>query len=211
MTPLWQLLVSGAVGSSLTYSLTWWRERKRMKDAYRAPQRDAIAGIIAATHELLLADHDFREVIGELARDARGERARQFTDDELDRVTREFSRTALGIERAFQVGRLTVVDATCYEQMGHAYNRFVQIKHAFGDILANQTPGTLDIATERMNAFARKLNRDVADLVLASHQRVSPVQSIWNRYRRREVAKRLKAEAAFFPTASDGQGSDSAT
>lgn len=204
VTPLWQLIVSGAVGSSLTYVFTWWRERKRMKDAYRAPQREAIGGIIAATHELLLAEGDFRDVIGELAKDGRGQPARQFNDDELDRVAKEFSRAILGIDRAFQVGRLTIVDATCYEKMGRAYNRFVQIKNAFGNIGSiEQTADNLEAATARINEFARQLNSDVADLVVASHKRVFPVQSVWNRYRRRDVAKRLRAEAAFFPTPGD--------
>jgi hypothetical protein len=191
-----QIIGGGAVGASLAYALSWWRERRRTKDAYRAPQREAIGGIIAATHELLLAETDFRQAISELANDARGQLARKFTDEQLDTVTREFNRTALGVDRAFQVGRLTIVEAACYEKMGVAYNRFVQIKNAFGDVLGNQTVDNLDVATSRMNDYARQLNRDVADLVLVSHTRVSPVQSVRNRFLRRGVRRRL--EAKFF-------------
>lgn len=191
-----QIVGGGAVGASLTYALTWWREPKRMADTYRAPQREAIGGILAATHELLLAESDFREAMGELAKEAQGESARGFSDEDLDRITKEFNRTALGIDRAFQVGRLTIVEAACYEKMGVAYNRFVQIKNAFGDLLANQTPENMLVATDRMNGFARQLNRDVADLVLVSYLKVSPVQSMRNRVRRRGVQRRLKAASS---------------
>jgi hypothetical protein len=198
-----QIVGGGLVGSALTYGLSWWRERRRTKDAYRAPQREAIGGIIAAMHELLLAEGDFREAIGELANDARGQPVRRFTDEQLGAVTREFNRTALGVDRAFQIGRLTIVEAACYEKMGVAYNRFVQIKNAFDDVLANQTVDNLDVTTGRMNDYARQLNRDVADLVVVSHTRVSPVQSLRNRYLRRGVRRRLEAEFFEQPAGED--------
>jgi len=31
-----QIIGGGVTGAALTYGLTWWRERRRMKDAYRA-------------------------------------------------------------------------------------------------------------------------------------------------------------------------------
>jgi hypothetical protein len=38
--------IGGVAGAALTYVLTSWRERCRTQDAYRAPQRRAIGGVV---------------------------------------------------------------------------------------------------------------------------------------------------------------------
>ncbi|AYJ06359.1 hypothetical protein MAA44156_03430 [Mycobacterium avium subsp. avium] len=50
----------GVFGAAVTYGLTWVRERRRTLDAYRAPQRQAIGDIVAATHELMLRELESR-------------------------------------------------------------------------------------------------------------------------------------------------------
>jgi hypothetical protein len=50
----------------------------------------------------------------------------------------------LGVDRAFNVGRLTIVDAECFEAMGIAYNEFVKVKDAFSDFgTLQQTPANI--------------------------------------------------------------------
>lgn len=55
MSSLVGIVGGGIAGSSLTYALTWFRERRRLTDAYRAPQREAVAGILSAVYELQIA------------------------------------------------------------------------------------------------------------------------------------------------------------
>lgn len=63
---------------------------------------------------------------------------------------------------------------------------------------------TLDAAQQ----YARQLNRDVADLVLASHTRVSPAQSLWNRYLRLGVRQRLESEFVHQPAIGESHHID---
>jgi hypothetical protein len=186
-----KFIASGALGAGVTYGLTWFRERRRTLDAYRAPQRQAIGDIIAATHELVLSEYDLREAVTELLDEAAGRPHRELSDDHLAAVQGAMSRAVLGADRAFNVGRLTIVDATCFESMGVAYNEFVQLKGAFGDMTASAD--NMARITAEIQRYTGQLNRHVADLVLASHRRVSPVQSLWNRGRRRAVRRRLEA------------------
>jgi integrase len=48
MSSLIGIVGGGIAGSSLTYALAWLRERRRTTDAYRAPQREAVAKILSA-------------------------------------------------------------------------------------------------------------------------------------------------------------------
>lgn len=53
-------VAGGFFGAAVTFGLTWVRERRRTLDAYRAPQRQAIGDIVAATHEFMLRDLESR-------------------------------------------------------------------------------------------------------------------------------------------------------
>jgi hypothetical protein len=144
MSVVLTLIGGGVAGALLTYGLSWWRERRRTLDSYRAPQREAIGGIIAATHELLLRETDFSQAMGDLANEAGGKSHRTYSDRELDDVTSQLNRAMLGVDRAFNVGRLTIVDAECFEAMGIAYNEFVKVKDAFSDFgTLQQTPANI--------------------------------------------------------------------
>ena len=189
------IILGGAVGSSLTYTLTWWRERRRMKDAYRAPQREAIGEIVAATHELLVAESTMRD-----GADALNRNPDQISDAELDAIGRIFARGLYGMDRAFSIGKITVVDASCREAMGAAYNEFILRVHALGSGLDEVTPQTApDLMPTFLQEFhtrAKDLNVAVADLVEVAQGRISPTQSSWNWVRRKIVKRRLRRNAA---------------
>src|ERR1700687_2835544 len=63
----------GVLGAAVTYGLTWIREHRRTLDAYRAPQRQAIGDIVAATHDFMLRELESRtaqtEVIQHIRQD----------------------------------------------------------------------------------------------------------------------------------------------
>lgn len=199
--PLIQIVGGGLVGSAVTYGLTWWRERKRTKDAYRAPQRAAIGGIIAATNDLAVAHSDFDTVCNRVARYFRDEdREPTVTQADVDKVQQGFDRAARDLDCAFQVGRLTIVDASCYEKMGNVYSTYVQIKTAYNAALTaagqynEKKLDDLDAARYEMSTHSSQLDKDITDLVLIADDRVSPVDNLWNQFRRRSVRKRLEAE-----------------
>ncbi len=209
------LVGGGLVGSGVTYGLSWWRERKRMKDAYRAPQREAIGGIIAAANELDIAGFTFRDLAIQVAkylRDDSGDTEElRFAPQDLPTSQQMFDRAAKGLEYAFQVGRLTIVDAACYEKMGAAHNAYCQIRDAFNAAIeavpydgdGEKKPDDLDAARRHMYRYASQLAKDIDELVLIADDRVSPVQSLWNQLQRRAIRKRREAE--FFNQAA-GQG-----
>jgi hypothetical protein len=55
----------------MTYGLTWLRERRRILDAYRAPQRHAIGDIITETHALMIRELEMRTALTELVEQIR--------------------------------------------------------------------------------------------------------------------------------------------
>jgi hypothetical protein len=58
-------LGGGFVGAAFTYAVTLPRGRRRSLDTYRAPQRQAIGDIVAATHDLMLRELEARTVLTE--------------------------------------------------------------------------------------------------------------------------------------------------
>jgi hypothetical protein len=115
--------------------------------------------------------------------------------DHLEAVASGMNRALLGVDRAFQVGQLTIVDAPCYEAMADAYNEFLGLKGAFGD--RPQSADDMARITADIDRYAKQLDQRVDHLVLVAYQRVSPLQSVWNRVRRREVHRRLQARYPF--------------
>jgi hypothetical protein len=162
------VVVGGIAGSALTYGLTWLRERRRTIDAYTATQRVAIGGIVAATYELTLRVCAFRDVLEELAKQGEGKQFREISDAELDEVSYQTSRALLGVRRAFQTGRLTIVDAECYEAMGEAFNNFTKLGGALQGV-GELTPTATNMRekTASIVSFTEGLNRDVVTLVKA--------------------------------------------
>ncbi|MEU6563335.1 hypothetical protein [Nocardia nova] len=167
-TALW----GGVIGSSVTYVITYVRERRKLHDAYRTPQRDAIGGIVAATHELKVATVD---VI-----DHAGLTGRQTSDDAELASERAFERAVLAVEKAFAVGKLSIVDAASYEQMQVAYNEYSQFRRTMNpETISGAAQWTEFIAGHRKSVDI--LDREVAKLVQIGQRRLSPVQSWRNK------------------------------
>jgi hypothetical protein len=95
---IWGAL-AGAVSARI---LTWTAERKRNRDAYRAPQREAIGAIIATANDMNVSLSDALEHVGLTGR--------QTSDDAAVQSLNTFLRRLLGLDEQFSIGRLTVVD-----------------------------------------------------------------------------------------------------
>jgi hypothetical protein len=185
----------GIAGSALTYVSTWVRERRRTNDAYRAPQRVAIADIVEATYELTLRIQAFRDVCEELTKESEGKAFREIPGAKQEEVSDQTQRALLGVGRAFHVGRLTVVDAECYEAMGEAFNNFAKLRSALqGTAELTPTPDNMRESVRSIVWSTEELNADVVKLVFVGQKRLSPVQTWSNRRRRAEVRKRLEAK-----------------
>lgn len=190
MAAIWSLVVSGVIGSGITYLFSWVRESRRTKDAYRTPQRVAIGDIVEATYELTLRIHAVRDVFEESATGLR-----DVPDAELNEVYSQMSRALFGVGRAFHIGRLTVVDAECYEAMGEAFNNFAMLQRDLQNV-ADIEP-TADNMREKVKSMVsriRGLNEDVFALVQAGQKSLSPVQTWRNRRKRKDVRERLEAK-----------------
>lgn len=193
MTPLWQLFVSGAVGSSLTYGFTWWREHKRMQDAYRAPQRQAIGDILAAAHELrrrnLDAAHAMEDMIELIRQDKMPTEASQ-----LCATSSALGDAVLAAERAMLVGRLTIVDAPCWEGLAiasAALDDLTTVMRSKIDALPMDTVEEIEQYIDELDALIEKYGQAVNALVVGAADRLSPAESTRNRRDRRAARRRL--------------------
>lgn len=192
MTPLWQLFVSGAVGSSLTYALTWWRERKRMQDANRAPQRQAIGDILAAAHQLQLRVLNWRRVLTDLIEEIRQDRADNLAaiSAQIHETESAYATALLEMRRALEVGSLTVVDVRCWQEM-------VVVAAAFSRFDDGTDGGEIASADEaeqfvtRLGERADQLRVAVSGLVKAANERVTPAESRRSRRQRRAAQRQL--------------------
>lgn len=195
MATILTVIGGGIAGSALTYGLTWLRESRRTKDANRAPQRAAIAEIVEATYELTLRVFAFRDACEERARQSEGKPSRKVSDAELEELTNQAKRALFGVGRAFHIGRLTVVEADCYEAMAAAFNNFSELQDAL-ERVAEMAPTAPDMREKMASIvlFTGGLNRDTVALVKAGQKRLSPVQTWWNKRRREEVRTRLEAK-----------------
>lgn len=183
----------GVFGAALTYGLTWLRERRRTLDAYRSPQRQAIAGIVAATHEYMSCELEQRMLMEDLIRQIREDRL-IVTAEQSDAAMKASGRALLAVERAFQVGRLTIVDAPCWKAMGIAYVDFSQLSAAMGagaNMPELDTPEQFEGYIEGIKALAENFNRSVLAIVIAAADRLAPAETRWNWFRRRGARRRI--------------------
>lgn len=192
VTPLWQLFISGAVGSSLTYAFTWWRERRRMEDAYRAPQRQVIGDILAASHELQLRVLNWRRVLTDLIEEIRQDRADNLPaiSARMHEAENAYAAALLGLRRALEVGSLTVVEVQCWQEMVVVAAAFAR----FDDGPDSEEISSADDAEQfvaRLGERADHLRVAVSKLVQTANERVTPVESSRNRRQRRESQRKL--------------------
>jgi hypothetical protein len=158
------------------------------------PQRQAIGDIVAATYELLLSESTMRDGAEELM-----SHPDRITDAELDTIGNVFARGLYGMDRAFSVGKITVVDSACREAMGDAYNEFVlrvrSLHSRFADITPATAPQLFPTFLDEFRSAAKQLNIAVANLVEVGQGRISPTQSLLNWSQRRGVKNRLLQRA----------------
>lgn len=188
------VIAGGFVGSSLTYALTWARERRRTLDAYRTPQRQAVSAIVAAVHEYQLHALEQRFAMTEVA-----DQARQGTEitsaAELWAATKATGAALITAETAFQTAALTITDAVCWEAQVDAYAAFEQLKLAAEAAAepANQVQIFDDVEQHIATALAHseQLREQIKLLVRAAYGRLMPVDTWLNRRRRRNAQIRI--------------------
>ncbi|WP_156767125.1 hypothetical protein [Mycobacterium sp. E796] len=181
----------GVAGSALTYGLTWFREQRRTVDAYRAPQRRAIGDIIAATNEMQLRADEIADLL-DPAEVPNTKEQEAFVMSAF----KAFIAAKLNLDRAFQIGKLTIADAECYEAMIVAYNEFVRLGDEFKRYSAAAEKDEEDHAhlLSEIRRYHSQLGDHVDDLVDLGHRRLSLKQSVWNRRKRARVSRRLNAK-----------------
>lgn len=182
----------GVLGAALTYGLTWVRERRRTLDAYRAPQRHAIGDIVAATHELMLRELESRTAQTEAIR--RDVLPPEQLAGQLWATAAALGKATLDAERALQIGRLTIVDAPCWEAMGAAYFALNDLRGAMAarvDAPDMQSPEEIEHYVEGIKALSHQYNQSVLALVIAAADRLSPAETVCNSRRRRAARRRL--------------------
>jgi hypothetical protein len=198
---------SGALGAAVSWGLSWIREHRRTLDAYRAPQRDAIGEIIVATHAFMMRELEMRTSMAEMVEqirqisqqenfDAPGEQlkaAMLAMGEQLMAAMAAMGSAMLGVDRAFHIGTLTIIDAPCWEAMGAAYFEFHKIRSVMkaGAATEMQTVEEVDQYIEAIAGHATQFNKGVSALVRAANDRVSPADTRWNRWRRRRARHRL--------------------
>ncbi len=185
----------GVLGAAVMFGLTWVRERRRTLDAYRAPQRQAIGDIVAATHELMLRELESRTAQTEMIQHIRqGALPIGQLVGQLWATAAALGRATLDAERALQIGRLTIVDAPCWEAMGAAYVALNKLRRAMAakvDAPDMQSPDEIACYVEDTRVLANEYNEGVLALVIAAADRLSPAETMHNRRLRRAARRRL--------------------
>lgn len=193
MAPLWQLFISGAVGSLLTYVLSWWRERNRMKDAYRAPQREAIVEILTAAHEFQLCALSWRRVLTDLIAEMRQGRVENMVaiGSEMREKESAYAAAMMGMRRAFEVGSLTVVDVPCWQEMVVAVAAFSRFNDDPDGAIEISSVAGAEQFVARNKERSDELRVAVSALVKRANGRVTPVESRRTQRERRQAQREL--------------------
>jgi hypothetical protein len=118
----------------------------------------------------------------------------------LDDVGDQPQRALLGIGTAFNIGRITIVDADCYEAMGKVFNEFTKLRDALSGVGdAAPTAENMRPYAASLRTYTRKLDEDIFALVTAAQDNLPPAQTWRNKRKRAEVKKRLEAEYFKYP------------
>ncbi|BBY77000.1 hypothetical protein MPRF_38990 [Mycolicibacterium parafortuitum] len=165
---IWGAL-AGAVTARILTSLA---ERKRNRDAYRAPQREAIGAIIAAANDMKVSLSDALEHMGLTGR--------QTTDDAAVASLNTFLRRLLALDEQFSIGRLTVVDGPCRDKMLTAYVRFSELRKLANNP-AMATQAGFDEFIREMSETSNALDTLLAELVDLGEGRLSPTRPLLSR------------------------------
>jgi hypothetical protein len=98
--------------------------------------------------------------------------------------------------------------------MGWAYNTFIlqvqSLRTSFAGVTADNATERMPAFVERYRSAVQRLNVAVADLVEASQNRISPTQTVLNRWRRRREEFEQHPEALDVGTDSFDDADDDA-
>ncbi len=186
-------LTGAALGAVATFGLTWRREHRRSLDTYRAPQRQAISDILAANFEFQARELDRRRALDELAEMARQQQS--FIDSTGGGsmpATKAAGTAGLALDHAFAIGRLTIVDAPCWEALGAAYLKFDRLNKLKTEPPAVRSDEDINAYLRNLADQAAQLNSAVSALVIAAVDRLSPAETLFNPWRRRAGRRRLE-------------------
>jgi hypothetical protein len=177
-----QVVLGGFAGSFVTWCLTWYRERRRMIDAAREPQRQAIAGIAAAAYELFMRMVRRSQLAGDRANQLEGKPLR-FLPAHFDGLAHELSGAIFGLTLALQVGQLTVVDQECVTAAIAVQGAFDRVKAVLTEAGERSDVVGLRAFAAEAESSVDNLQESVRHLVAVGRSRVAPTQA-W-RWRRR--------------------------
>jgi hypothetical protein len=198
VSALLPFLSGGVAGALLSFGLSWARENRRSLDAYRTPQRQAVDDIVTATHAALLCELEARteltELIGQIRRD-------EMPTGQVFAKMAALGKAALDVERAFQIGSLTIVDPRCFEAMGAAYVALTRLRIAMKTAPEMYSPEEFEHYVAVIKALAEQLDDDVSALVRVANQQLVPAGKKKDQ-RRRDAARRRLSERFKDPFAS---------
>ncbi len=193
--PLVETVAAGLLGAAGAQVFTWIREHRKNRDAYRAPQREAIGAIIAAGNTLKVGLSDMLEHSGLTGRPTT-------SNDAAAKSLNEFITALLVMDEKFSIGRLTIVDGPCRGLMLTAYLRYSELRRfANTELLATRTSFAQFLG--QLDATVRRLDDVIADLVDLAEVRLAPSRQLLSRRSAINVAKSRRQQA--------GQGGDAAT
>jgi hypothetical protein len=157
----------------------------------------------------MLRELEQRTLMGDLLEQDRQGREVVATE-QVDVAMKALGRALLGVERAFAIGSLTIVDAPCWEAMGAGYVRFLQLRAAMDPAPVVHSPEEVEHYVGTIQGLAAQFNAGVGALVRAATDRVSPAETLGNPRRRRAARRRLterfkEPPASPWPTDQDQQ------
>jgi hypothetical protein len=150
----------------------------------QGPQRVAIGQISSATYELTQRAYKFRDALGKSPSEPSGQ-------EEFDQAVRAL----FDVLQVFHVGRLSIVDAQCFETMGAAYLNIATADEALSGT-DDETPKAVILRTsaDAFVSLVNGLNHDVYELVVKGKERLSPAQSWFGRLTQARARKKLDAK-----------------
>jgi hypothetical protein len=202
--------IGAALGAVATFGLTWRREHRRSLDTYRAPQRQAISDILAANFEFQAREFELRMTQLELF-DRVAHLPQGFIDDSGPGPTPAAKAAATAghaLNHAFAIGRLTIVDAKCWQALGVAFFEFERLRAMKVNAPGFQNAEDVTAHYDALAHRATQLNSAVSALVIAAVDRVSPAETLFNPWRRRAGRRRLDR---FFRGSLEAEGQPAVT
>ncbi len=164
--------VIGVVAAQIVGSVSTYRRRR---DEYRAPQRAAIGAVLAASNELKVAIT--------AAIDYSGMSGRQTSDDLVIEVANDFFRRLFGLDEAFEIAFLTVVDGPCYDQLVAAEKPFQTLRKIANNPLFARTDTAQGFAEFmlRLGTASDNLDADLGYLIELAQKRLRPSRRLLSR------------------------------